>query len=424
VKTVPFWTDDFGRPPDLATAENAPAKTDVVVVGAGLTGLNAAIVLRRAGVEVAVVDAGAVGAGASTVNGGQVNYGLKAATPSVFKRYGPALGRAFWQASLDSIDAVERVIADEAIDCNFVRPGAAELGYRARDLDDFHKEAEWLADKLGFQLDVLGPERVGEVIASPLFHCAAVDHVGASLHPARYTYGLAAAAARSGAAIIENAPVTSIERTGTTLRVTAGSSTIVAGSVLLATNGYTDALRPFLHRRVLPIGSYMVATEPLRPDVAERLIPGGRAFWTARRFLNYFRRSPDNRILMGGRNDLAPDLDLGDSARRLGTTIAQVFPELADMPLTHSWTGRLGVTFDFMPHIGNLDGVWYALGYGGHGVGIGTYLGQEVARLITGELDSSPFAEISHPGRWYFRGNPWFYPLAARWYRLLDRFGL
>jgi len=393
------------------------------VVGAGLTGLNAAIVLGRAGISTTVVDAGAIGAGASTVNGGQVNYGLKAATTKVFKHYGETLGRQFWDASLESIDTVERVIEEEAIDCHFIRPGAAELGYRAKDLEEFHTEAEWLAVNVGFDLEVVGPDRITEVIDSPVFHCAAVDKAGASLHPARYTYGLAAAAARHGATLVEEIEVGTVERRAGGFLARTAAGNIEASQVLLATNGYTRIPQD-LRRRVLPVGSYMVATEPLRDDVAERLIPHSRSIWTARRFLNYFRRSPDNRILMGGRNDLAPDLDLIDSAQRLGGVITEIFPELAGTPVTHTWTGRLGITFDLMPHIGQMDGVWYALGYGGHGVGIGTYVGREVGRLLAGEIDTSPFAEIPHPSRWFYRGNPWFYPLAARWYRLLDRFGL
>jgi glycine/D-amino acid oxidase-like deaminating enzyme len=164
-------------------------------------------------------------------------------------------------------------------------------------------------------------------------------------------------------------------------------------------------------------------TEPLPAEQAERLIPGNRMLWTSRRLLNYFRRTPDDRILLGGRQNLSVHLDLEDSARRLRRRIVEFFPELATTAITHSWTGRLGVTFDLMPHIGRIDGVWYALGYGGHGVGIGTYLGSEVGGLISGELSRSPFAEIEHPRRWYYRSHPWFLTPAAWGYRALDRLG-
>ena len=125
---------------------------------------------------------------------------------------------------------------------------------------------------------------------------------------------------------------------------------------------------------------------------------------------------------MGGRRNMSPDLDLLESGRDLGRRIVEFFPELEDVPITHVWNGRLAATFDLMPHIGTIDGIWYTLGYGGHGLGLGTYLGDEDARLMIGEIHRSPFAEIGHPHRWYYRSRPWFLPAAAAGYRILDRF--
>ncbi len=422
LELAPFWRRDWPRP--VTEPQPLPDRTDVLVIGAGYTGLNAARQIAASGASVVVVDRGSVGAGASSVNGGMVNYGLKAATTKVYKAFGETLGREFWDASLASIDLVESLVATEGIDCAFHRGGAAEMGYSARDLETFRHEAEWLADKVGFAMDVVGPDRIGGIIGSTAFHCALVDTVGAGLHPARYVDGLAEAARRRGAAIVEQAGVETIAREGSGYRATTYRGTIRAGEVLVATNGYTGRRPlPGLKRRVIPIGSYIVVTEPLDPSDAERLIPGRRMVWTARRFLNYFRRTPDDRILMGGRNNLSNDLDLTESAHILGGTTTEIFPELAAVPLTHSWTGTLGVTFDLMPHIGRIDGVWYALGYGGHGVGIATYVGTEVGNLIAGTIDRSPFAEIPHPTRPYYRGTPWFLPFAKYWYRFLDRIG-
>jgi glycine/D-amino acid oxidase-like deaminating enzyme len=373
---------------------------------------------------VVVVDAGGVGAGASSVNGGMVNYGLKASTTQVYKTFGPELGREFWDASLASIDLVEALVDIEDIDCNFVRGGAAELGYTDRDLTGFRHESDWMKEHLDFATDVYGPDRVDEIVGSGTFHCALVDHVGAGLQPARYVAGLAVAAERRGAVIVDHAGVGRVSRTTTGFQILTSKGRISAGQVLYATNGYTNAaLNPELRRKVIPVGSYIVVTEPLSADLAERLIPHRRMLWTSRRFLNYFRRTPDDRILMGGRNNLSTDLDLEASAATLRRTTLDIFPELRDVAFTHSWTGRLGITFDLMPHIGRLDGAWYALGYGGHGVGIATYIGTEVGRLIAGAQDRSPFAEIPHPTRPYYREKTWFLPFAAPWYRFLDRIG-
>ncbi len=423
LSTTPFWTDDAGVAPRTGRRD-LPGEADVVVVGAGITGLNAARVIAAAGCATVVIDAGTVGAGASTVSGGMVNYGLKAATKKVFKRYGATLGRELWDASLRSIDLVEEIVAAASIDCAFVRNGAAELGYRPADLDGFEHESAWMADALGFETDVVGPEDVRSVVDSAVFHCALVDRVGAGLHPARYVTGLAAAAERAGAMIVEEAPAQAISRHTTGYQVLTPLGKVATREVLLATNGYTGVRPvPRLRKGVVPVGSYIVVTEPLPAADAERLIPWNRMLWTARRFLNYFRRTPDDRILMGGRNDLSTDLDLVESAQILGATTVDIFPELAEVAITHSWSGNLGVTFDLMPHIGRIDGMWYALGYGGHGVGIGTYLGTEAGRRMTGELDRSPFEEIPHPTRPYYRSEPWFLPFAARWYRMLDAIG-
>lgn len=423
LSTTPFWQYDFPRPADLPVSD-LPSEVDVVVVGSGVTGLNAAREIIRAGSSVAVLDSGEIGGGASSVNGGMLNYGLKASTAKVFKRYGSGLGREFWDASLAAIDYVEGIVTTEGIECFFERTGAAELGYRTQNLEEFREEAEWMRTKLDFATEVIPPEAMAEVIDSDVFHCALVDPAGAAAHPARYVYGLAAAVAAAGVQLVEHAEVTSIAKHTTGYQVLTPKGKLTAGTVLMATNGYTTSRPlPALRRRLVPIGSYIVVTEPLPAETVERLIPGNRMLWTSRRFLNYFRRTPDNRILLGGRNNLSTDLDLNKSAEILRATTVGIFPELAGVEFTHTWTGKLGITFDLMPHIGQIDGTWYALGYGGHGLGLGSYVGAQAGKLISGQIDRSPFAEIKHPTRPYYRDKAWFLPAAAPLYRLLDKLG-
>jgi len=423
LSTTPFWRDDFPRPDDLPVSD-LPAEVDVAVIGAGVTGLNAAREMVRSGLSVAVLDSGEVGAGASTVNGGMLNYGLKASTAKVLERHGPTLGREFWDAALASIDYVEELVATEDIECFFDRSGAAELGYQTQNLEQFREEAEWMRTNLGFDTEVVPNEDITSVVGSDEFHCALVDSAGAGLHPARYVYGLARRVGDAGASIVEHAEALNIAKHTSGYQILTPKGKMTAGKVLLATNGYTEARPvPELRRRVVPIGSYIVVTEPLPAETVERLIPRNRMLWTSRRFLNYFRRTPDNRILLGGRNNLSTDLDLQESANILRATTVGVFPELRDVEFTHTWSGKLGITFDLMPHIGQIEGMWYALGYGGHGLGIGSYVGAEVGRLISDQIDRSPFAEISHPTRPYYRQKAWFLPAAAPWYRFLDRLG-
>jgi glycine/D-amino acid oxidase-like deaminating enzyme len=420
--TSPFWSDDFPRPGSLPTG--APeGRYDVAVIGAGVTGLTAARRLAGSGATVAVLDSSEIGSGASSINGGMIIYGLKAGQADVIRRFGNPLAAELWQASLDSIDLVEEIVTAENIDCSFARTGSGALGLNGRDVRVMEENAEWLRSHLGFDARFSSGAAVAAVAGGDRFTAAVTENVSAGVHPARYTFGLAAAAARAGATLIEDAEVTDSRPIpgGHTLETPRGS--IEAGEVLMATNGYTGHLFPKIRRGVVPIGSYSVVTAPLPDDVAASLIPGRRMLWTSRRFLNYFRLTPDNRLLMGGRANLNPDLDLERSGELLRSTIAGFFPDLADVEITHSWGGRLGATFDLLPHIGNHDGIWYALGYGGHGLGIGTYLGHEVAGLINGELSRSPFAEIPHPTRFYYRKRPWFLPAGALAFRALDALG-
>jgi glycine/D-amino acid oxidase-like deaminating enzyme len=168
------------------------------------------------------------------------------------------------------------------------------------------------------------------------------------------------------------------------------------------------------------VGSYIIVSEPLPADLQHKLSPKKRMFYDSKNFLNYFRLTPDGRMLWGGRNDLSTDLDLNESASILTKQVCTIFPELNDVKFTHSWTGKLGITFDLMPHIGQTNGIHYALGYGGHGLSIATYLGTEIGLLMTGQKNRSPYEEIPHQTMFFYKKNPWFLPFAAKWYQFLD----
>lgn len=420
MKTVPLWTDQYPRPDSLPAADGLPAQVDVAVVGGGYTGLNAARVLRQNGAAVAVLEQHTIGWGASSRNGGMATTGIKQSMQVIFKRYGEKLAREFWQASLDAIDLVGEIVADEGITCDFLRKGHVALAFKPSHFEKMQKKAAWYRTMLDYEMTLASPAQLHSEIGSTAFYGGLIDEWSAGLHPAKYVFGLAQAVARHGALLYEQTAVRQIKKQNGRFQVLTDRGVLQANEVLVATNGYTDGVPPRLSPRVFPVGSYIIVTEPLSPELQRHLSPKGRMFYDSKWFLNYFRLTPDGRMLFGGRNNLSTGLDLVESAQRLQAQMVRVFPELRRAAITHSWSGRLGLTFDLMPHIGRIGGVHYALGYGGHGVSIATYLGAEVGKLLCGQIARTPFMEIDHQRYFFYRKRPWFLPLAALWYRLLD----
>jgi glycine/D-amino acid oxidase-like deaminating enzyme len=419
MKTIPFWTDDLEKP----VFPQPPSPTDnldVAIVGGGYTGLNAAYTLAQHGATAAVFEQHTIGWGASSRNGGMATVGIKAPAKEMVKRYGLERGRQFWRASLEAIDRIEQLVNEEGLDCHFARDGHIALAFKPSHFENMKKLAVWYKDKLGHTMNLVAPADLQSEIGSTAFYGGLSDDTSAGLHPAKYVFELARVVAAKGVPLCENTAVTKIERTSNGFSLHTNQGIVKAREVLIATNGYTGRLVPKLKPRVFPVGSYIIVTEPLPPDLQDKLSPKRRMFFDSKNFLNYFRITPDGRMLFGGRNNLSTGLDLEESARLLQKRMLEVFPDLAGIPITHSWTGRLGLTFDLMPHIGRINGIHYALGYGGHGVSIATYIGTEVGLLLAGKKSSSPFMEIKHPTRFFYRNQPWFLPFAAIYYRIVD----
>jgi glycine/D-amino acid oxidase-like deaminating enzyme len=420
METISFWSDQFPRPNDLPVATAVPDKVDVAVVGSGYTGLNAARVLAKAGATVAVLERHTIGWGASSRNGGMATPGIKRPIKQIYHAYGRDYAHKFWQASLDAIDLIDQLVREEKIACDWQRNGHIALAAKPAHFDYQQQSSRWLKEEFGHETTLVAPGDLRMEIGTELYFGGLADDYSGGLQPAKYVFGLAQAVARYGVYLCEQAGVQQLERLPTRFLVHTSRGSVSANQVLVATNGYTDRLVPPLKPKIFPVGSYIIVTEPLPADQQKKLSPKGRMFYTTHNFLNYFRLTPDGRMLWGGRNNLSTNLDLKESARRLHAGMVRTFPELTAVPLTHTWTGQLGLTFDLMPHIGRVDGIHYAFGYGGHGLSIATYVGTEVGKLLAGQISSSPFLEIPEDVRFFYRNHPWFLPFAAQYYRFKD----
>ena len=423
----PYWWDTVPACQTDAHSE-LPGSVDVAVIGGGYTGLSAARTLARRGATVAVLEAQTCGWGASSRNGGMVLTGLKQEPEALIARYGAEAVRRWYAASLASIDYVERIVGEEGIACDFARTGHLEVAVKRRHFEGFQRSAELVAREFRHTLRIVPGRDLHEEIGSEIYFGGRVDDSSAGVNPARYVAGLRKAAERAGALLFDRTRVERVERQRGNaaapwlLRTARGN--LAARAVLAATGGYTGNATPALHRRVIPIGSYMIATEPLPAGLARAASPRNRMIYDSKHFLYYYRLTPDRRMLFGGRAAFFPETDrtVRSSAEILRRGMRHVYPMLRDVSVAYVWGGTLDFTFDTMPHAGQLDGIYFALGYAGHGVAMATYLGARMAEAIEGDPHANPFEGLPFPKAplGLYKGKPWFLPLAAAWYKLLD----
>jgi glycine/D-amino acid oxidase-like deaminating enzyme len=410
-----LWIEDVampGRP-----AADLPGAADVVVVGGGYTGLSAARTLARHGVDTVVLEGHTVGWGASGRNGGFVLPGFQPGLGELVRRGGMPWARALFQRSLEAVRYLESILGEEGIACDYARNGAVVLAGRPSHLRRLEAEQRVLRDVMGYETVLLERAALGSEIGSDRYHGGLMDPGAGSLHPARYCAGLARAAERAGARVVEQAGVRRVRRGAGRLEVETVRGTIRASQVLVATNGYTGAPFDRLRRRVIPIGSYIVATAPLDPALARRLVPGGRVLSDTWHLLHYFRLSPDERMVFGGRASFTP-IGTARSARLLGAAMREVFPQLGEVPVDFAWSGSVGFTLDRLPHAGRIDGVHYALGYCGHGVALSTWLGARMGAALAGAGEAPDLGRLRAIP--LYGGRPWFLPLVGGYYRMRD----
>jgi len=345
--------------------------------------------------------------------------GYKQDLPVLIRRLGLPVARQLFRDSVAAVDFVERLVGEEGIRCDWRRAGHVTLAAKPSHLKGLEAAARLLERDFEYRTGLLGPGEIGREIGSRRYHGGLVDPGAAALQPAEFVQGLLAAALRAGAAVHEGVEVTGIRVEGGGASIVHRDGKMVADQVLIATNGYTGRLVPWLARRVVPVGSFIVATEPLTPEVQRRIIPGNRMLSDTRNLLYYFRLSPDGRLVFGGRAAFVPTA-LERSRAMLEAGIAEVYPELAGTGIEYAWGGTLGFTLDQLPHAGHRGPVAYALGYGGHGVAMATWLGHHVALAMAGQAPWPAIAQVPFRAIPLYEGRPWFLPLAGAWYGLKD----
>src|SRR6266849_236442 len=422
-----YWLTTVAMPHgDSAPA--LPERVDVVVIGAGFTGRSAARTLAGRGARVAVLESETIGWGASSRNGGMVLTGMKLGVNQLISMYGRELTQRMYAASLASMDCVEQIVTEEKIECDFYRCGHLEVACKQKHFDDYARQAEVIAREFNHTLRVVQKNELGAEIGSNIYYGGMVDEVSAGLNPARYVAGLGKAALKAGAQIFEHTRVQHMERAAHEAepgwKISTSRGTLWAQEVFVGTSGYTGSATPALRKKIIPIGSFIITTEILPEKLARELSPRNCMISDSKIYLYYYRLTPDRRMLFGGRAAFFPENDqtVRRSAEILRQGMIDVYPQLRDAKVDYGWGGTLDFAFDIMPHAGQLDGMYYAVGYAGHGVAMATYQGQKVAELMAGDKPENPFVGIPFPGAplGLYNGKPWFLPFAGMWYKFLD----
>lgn len=415
----PFWWD--GATPPSIPEVDLPEEVDAVVIGAGYTGLGAGIELTRLGRSVLVLDKHESGFGASTRNGGMIHPGVKLELDELFRKMG-SLGRRIYDFTVEAFLAAERLFEEEQLDCAYRRSGHMYLAARPSHVRSLRAIERLYRDRLAQDAFFVPRDTLREEIGSEAFHGGVVVELSGGLDPAKFHAGLAAIAMRSGVAIAEDTPALRIRRRAAGFEVETSRETVRARNVIVATNGYRDGVVPWLQRRVLPIGSYIIATERLDPAVSRELNPRGRMFFDSKNFLNYWRLSPDeSRMLFGGRASFAPTT-IAKARDTLYRQMLSAHPQLEGVGVERAWGGKVGFTFDRIPHAGIHDGVHFATGYCGTGVALASYLGRCVGAWVAGG-ERPPLVETRFPVLPAGPATERLLPFAGLYYQLRDRIG-
>lgn len=425
IQNTCLWWETAPKPVSYKN-KALPAKTDVVVVGGGFTGTSAALQLAKGGARVTLLEAETIGFEASSRNGGQALSCLHHTLTNAIKEHGRELAKNMFLAATYAANTVEQIVTEEGLDCDFVRCGNIEAAFKPAHFEKLKREQEILHEVAGYEVQILSRNETPAELGTDAYNGLMINPRSGSVQPAKFVRGMAMAAERAGADIHEGTRVNAIERIsnppasdGNRFLVKTERGDILTKEIMLAANAWIGNILPQFRQRVLPVESFIIATEPLSEDLAKKLIPNKRVAYDTRKTLAYYRLSPDNRMVWGGELTLA-NTSQETNIRTMQRGMNRVFPELANHKLDYFWKGTMGITLDENAHAGQIDGMWYSMCYVGHGVTLGTYLGQQMANGILGKPSNNPFADLPIPYASPFQENSWVVDAGKLWFRFLD----
>ena len=420
-KAQPYWWDATPRPePD---DQSLPQNTEVLIIGSGYTGLNCAIETVRGGLQTLVIDAESAGWGCSSRNGGQISGEIKPGYDELRRKHGTQKAFDLVKEARNALDWVGDFIRSEDIDCEFVQCGRFQAAHNPRQFSRLASQMENQPKGLEQPMTIVERKDQASEIDSDYYYGGLIMGNHCLLDPAKYHQGLLDAAIASGCSVVSECAALNIERNSNGFCVTTSKGVVNAKKVVIATSGYTGTVTPWQRRRLIPIGSYMLATEQLDPVRAEKLMPSKRVFSDSRKLVVYFRRSAEgDRVLFGGRVSVF-ESDPVKSAPALRQEMLRIFPQLGDVKLSHSWMGFVGFSFDYLPHLGEQDGLFYAMGYCGSGICLASYFGNRLGLQVLGKAEGKiAFNDIKFQTRPFYTGTPWFLSTAVKYYQVRDRF--
>lgn len=416
----PFWWGQSA--PGGAFTDEPPGSVDVLIVGSGYTGLHCALQTAGAGRDTLVIDTEQPGWGCSTRNGGQISGEIKPSFAELQQRFGSEQARALILEARGALQWIGDFVDANAIDCDYRRCGRFVAAHNPRQYEALVREAQHQPAGLERAVKLVAPGEQPDEIESSYYHGGLVIDSHCSLDPFKYHRGLLQLAQARGARVLGGCRAERVERVDAGFRVHTSRGAIRCRDLVIATNGYTGSVAAWQQRRVIPIGSYMLATEAMDAERARGLMPNDRVFSDTRRVVVYFRKSPDGRrLLFGGRVSVF-ESDPVKSLPALRREMLRIFPQLEDVKISHTWMGFVGYTFDNLPHLGREDGIHYAMGYCGSGICLASYFGHKLGLQLLGRPEGeTAFDRPRFQTRPLYRGKPWFLAAAVRYYQWLDR---